>query len=279
MSMTDNQKIFYQMYRTRFEERDYSFEEILRMCILNTVTKDLSEAELLAERKQNYLWNRYCQQHYQDESDGITPLFTIVNENEKIVHWIGDIKEYGTRREHYFVRPDLYSFFDTIDDRQYEIMACIICDLIGADRVRLTPKGNEGGIDFFARIPFNRKSHFLFGIKGPIRVVGQCKQYEKKDSIGHMKEFVQTMNNVYNKSYRAGEILPDWFQAEKGSIIGWHIAHSGHQSGALDVAKNYGILVSDTKQLIDVICRSKVIHRQRNILDFLSTNLIEDRFL
>ena len=34
-----------------------------------------------------------------------------------------------------------------------------------------------------------------------------------------MKEFVTTMNNVYNKSYRAGEILPDWFKLERGDIL------------------------------------------------------------
>lgn len=52
-----------------------------------------------------------------------------------------------------------------------------------------------------------------------------------------MKEFVQTLNHVYNKSYRPGEILPDWFQTGKGSIICWHISHLGHQSGAMDMAK------------------------------------------
>lgn len=73
--------------------------------------------------------------------------------------------------------------------------------------------------DFFARISFPQKAHFLFGTKGPIRIVGQCKKYANRDNVGHMKEFVTTMNNVYNKSYRAGEILPDWFKLEKGDII------------------------------------------------------------
>ena len=82
----------------------------------------------------------------------------------------------------------------------------------------LTAKGNEGGVDFFARIPFSRKSHFLFGVKGPIRIVGQCKKYAIKDNVGCMKEFITMLNAVYNKSYRVGEILPDWFKQERGKI-------------------------------------------------------------
>lgn len=157
-------------------------------------------------------------------------------------------------------------------------MSCAICDLLGADKISLTAPGNEGGVDFFARISFPQKAHFLFGTKGPIRIVGQCKKYANRDNVGHMKEFVTTMNNVYNKSYRAGEILPDWFKLEKGDIIGWHIANSGHQTGALDVAKNYGILVSDTKQLIEIICNSKIIRREKEPVKFLRSLMKEENY-
>lgn len=276
MSINDNKKIFEQMYRMRLGDYDYSFEHILKLCILEVLTDDLSKAELLAGNKVRQLWNYYCKEHNEDVKNGIVPLFTIENEYDKIVHWIGDTSEYGTRREQYLVRPDLYKFFDKLDDRQYEIMACVICELLGADRIYLTPKGNEGGIDFLARIPFSNKAHFLFGIKGPIRIVGQCKKYTSKDNVGHMKEFVQTLGSVYNKSFRAGEILPDWFKIERGTIIGWHISNLGHQSGALDIAKNYGILVSDSKQLIDIICRSKVVRNQKNVISFLEERLTED---
>ena len=182
-------------------------------------------------------------------------------------------KEIGT-----IPSKELYKFFDKLNDREYEVMSCVICDLLGADKISLTAPGNEGGVDFFARISFPQKAHFLFGTKGPIRIVGQCKKYANRDNVGHMKEFVTTMNNVYNKSYRAGEILPDWFKLEKGDIIGWHIANSGHQTGALDVAKNYGILVSDTKQLIEIICNSKIIRREKEPVKFLRSLMKEENY-
>lgn len=273
MSINDDSMIFKKMYRTEFENLVYPFEEILKKCILDEITQDPSAAELIAINKANRLWNKYRKEYKDDIENGVVPLFSIVNENEKIVQWIGDTAEFGLKKEYFKVRPDLYDFMDQLDDREYEKMACVICEFLGADKILLTNPGNEGGIDFLARIPFSKKSHFLFGVKGPIRVVGQCKKYTKKDNIGHMKEFVQTLGNVYNRSYRAGQILPDWFQLEKGDIIGWHIANMGHQSGAKDMAKNYGILLSDTKQIIDIICRTKVIHRQRNVCQFLQEKL------
>lgn len=278
MPISENEKIYKGMYRIKYDDRDYFFEEVIKKAILNTITDDTVKAETMATNKVNRLWNKYKQEYSEDVLNGIVPLFTIVNSYDKKVRWVGNDAFPNEKRDFYKLRPELYKYFDRMNDRQYEVMACVICELLGADKICLTASGNEGGVDFFARIPFSRKSHFLFGIKGPIRIVGQCKKYSSRDNVGHMKEFVTTLNNVYNKSYRVGEILPDWFKLGKGDIIGWHIANAGHQSGALDVAKNYGILVSDTKQLIEIICNSKIIRRQKEPIKYLSGLLKEEKY-
>lgn len=278
MSINENTIIFNKLYRSHYDDKEYFFEEILKKAILRTLTDDTVKAETMAANKVNRLWNSYKKQYEEDVSNGIVPLFSIVNNYEKKVRWIGENLDTDSRREYYKIRPELYKFFDKLKDREYEVMSCVICDLLGADKISLTAPGNEGGVDFFARISFPQKAHFLFGTKGPIRIVGQCKKYANRDNVGHMKEFVTTMNNVYNKSYRAGEILPDWFKLEKGDIIGWYIANSGHQTGALDVAKNYGILVSDTKQLIEIICNSKIIRREKEPVKFLRSLMKEENY-
>lgn len=278
MSINENTIIFNKLYRSHYDDKEYFFEEILKKAILRTLTDDTVKAETMAANKVNRLWNSYKKQYEEDVSNGIVPLFSIVNNYEKKVRWIGENLDTDSRREYYKIRPELYKFFDKLNDREYEVMSCAICDLLGADKISLTAPGNEGGVDFFARISFPQKAHFLFGTKGPIRIVGQCKKYANRDNVGHMKEFVTTMNNVYNKSYRAGEILPDWFKLEKGDIIGWYIANSGHQTGALDVAKNYGILVSDTKQLIEIICNSKIIRREKEPVKFLRSLMKEENY-
>lgn len=278
MSVNENQKIFDRIYRLKYEDKEYYFEEIIKDAILKELTKDMGTAEAIAASRLNRLWNQYKREHEKDINNGIVPLFSITNEYDKKVRWIGNTLISKVQRQNYKIRPDLYKYLDSLNDREYELLLCVICELLGADKIYLTPKGNEGGIDFIARIPFSINSHFLFGIKGPIRIIGQCKQYSSKDNVGHMKEFITTMNNVYNRSYRVGEILPDWFKIENGDIIGWHISNCGHQSGALDFAKNYGILVSDSKQLIEIICTAKKIRRQSNPIKYLKSRMVEDNY-
>lgn len=277
MPINENKRIFESMYRTNYGDKEHFFYDILKECILSTITKDSVRAELLAQNKEMHLWNKYKKEYNDDIQNGIVPLFTIVNEQDRRVKWIGDSRRFKTRREQYICRPELYKFIDRLDDRQYEVMACVLCEFLGADRITLTDKGNEGGVDFFAKIPFSDAAHFLFGVKGPIRIVGQCKKYSSKDNVGHMREFVQILNNVHNKSYRVGEILPDWFKLERGVIIGWHISNLGHQVGALDIAKNYGILVSDTKQMIEIICRSKEARLRRNIVAYIQEKYMDEK--
>lgn len=276
-SINENKKILEYMYRIKYTDEEYFFEDIVKQAIIRGLKTDSSKAEAMATEKVNRLWCQYKKQHAEDTENGVVPLFLITNEYERKVKWI-DNKTLNVQRCYYKIRPDLYRFFDSLSDREYEIMACVVCEVLGADKINLTPKGNEGGIDFFARIPFSPKSHFLFGVKGPIRIVGQCKKYKSKDNVGHMREFITTLDNVYNRSYRAGEVLPEWFKLEKGNIFGWHISNLGHQSGALDMAKNYGILVSDTKQLIDILCSSKSIKRQKEPICYIRKRIKDGNY-
>lgn len=44
------------------------------------------------------------------------------------------------------------------------------------------------------------------------------------------------------------------------------------------MAKNYGILVSDTKQLIEIICNSKIIRREKEPVKFLRSLMKEENY-
>lgn len=270
--MIDNTIIIDYLYRRTYSPGVLSFDSIIAESVYNlTLCKDKSSAEHLATVKSASLWNAYKRCYKRDLEHGIVPLFSIVNESDHSVRWIRDNS--GIKREYLTTRPLLLNCLDSLKPREYEALSCVICKLLGAQNVLLTPAGNEGGIDFLAQIPFSQTAHFFFGVKGPIRIVGQCKKYSSRDNVGHMNEFVQTLSNVYNNSFRAGKILPHWFKQENGIIIGWHIAHSGHQSGALDVAKNYGILVSDSRQLVDILCKSKAIYKQKDFTQYIKDQI------
>lgn len=246
------------LYRTKYEDKEYYFTDILKGAI-STFYTDSSTVDVLTSTKERHIWNEINKLQRDDEKRGIVPLFSIVSESDRKVRWIGDCSSFGVGRDIFLDRPDLYSLVDSFTDREFECFACFICKCLGADKITLTPKGNEGGVDFYARIPFSKTAHFFFGIKGPIRIVGQCKKYSKKDSVNNMKEFLQTLTFVHTGAFRLGDTMPSWFRSERGIIIGWHISDKGHQAGALDIAKSYGVVVSDTKDLIDIASKSDIL--------------------
>lgn len=266
MPVNENLLILRHLYRRTYENETYYFRDLIKEAIQIEINSDSTTADGFAQSKLNKIWADFKKDYVLDLGNHIVPLFDIIDEYSKRVRWIGihDSRLDEKKRYLYKIRPEVYKYIDRIDDRKYEGLACVVSKLIGAENVYLTPPGNEGGIDFVAKITFPSKAHFLFGNKGPIRIIGQCKKYATKDKIGHMKEFTQTLTHVYNLSYRAGEILPDWFKDSNGPIIGWHIAHSGHQSGALNYAKNYGIVTSTTKELVEIIAKSKVMNHETN---------------
>jgi hypothetical protein len=266
MPISEEKKILNHFYRSKYENEVYDFHTLVKRALLAEFTYNTVDAETLAELKLNRIWNSFLKDFAEDVKNNIVPVFDIVDKRAKKVKWIGvnDSHDQMRKKHLFMLRPELYRYVDGVSDREYEALACVVCKIIGANNILLTKKGNEGGVDFVASINFSNTAHFLFGVKGPLRVVGQCKKYSTKDNVGHMKEFAQTLTDVYKLSNKAGEVLPPWFKSHAGPIIGWHISHSGHQSGALNYAKNHGILTSSTKEIIEVICKSRYIASQQN---------------
>lgn len=110
MSINENTIIFNKLYRSHYDDKEYFFEEILKKAILRTLTDDTVKAETMAANKVNRLWNSYKKQYEEDVSNGIVPLFSIVNNYEKKIRWIGENLDTDSRREYYKIRPELYKF-------------------------------------------------------------------------------------------------------------------------------------------------------------------------
>ena len=93
-----------------------------------------------------------------------------------------------------------------------------------------------------------------------MRVVGQCKKYTTPVQIGGVKEFVETLQVVkYRGEPKIERLVPPWFHAVRGPIIGLIIAHTNFQSGADTKARNHGIVVADSLDLAEVIALSRHI--------------------
>ena len=149
---------------------------------------------------------------------------------------------------------------DTLNDREYEALACVSLRLVGASETFLTPPGNEGGVDFFALLPSPGRCHLFSGGHHPLRIVGQSKKYTSAMEAGEFKEFLTTMEEVKHGGQRKTEnIVPVWFRAVYGPIIGLVIAHSGFQSGATTRARQHGVLTAESLDMAEIVALSKAI--------------------
>ena len=157
-------------------------------------------------------------------------------------------------------RPAILRKIDALTNREYEALACIVCESIGSTKTHITPPGNEGGIDFFATLSTNNSSHIFSSIGTEVRIIGQCKKYVTPVTVDKLEQFITTLQNVRHRSERVRKHIPGWFDDSRGPIIGWIIAHSGFQAGASDEAKNHGIIVSDSLDLAEALCLSRSFH-------------------
>jgi len=258
---SDKQKIFRWLYRSPFPAGILDFDTILNQAARIALGLPSMDADRFVVARGKTYWNWLRQEQDFITGRGLTPIFSIKDDNARRISWYpADIASLKSRKQKLQARllqtrPYVLRKIDTLDDRKYEALACTICRMLNANKVVLTARGNEGGVDFFASIILPQRSHVLFGAAGPLRIIGQCKFYNDKVQVGEIRDFITTIADV--KSYRLRHLVPTWFQTSRGPIIGWFIGHTGFQSGAEDRAKEEGIILSNSLDLSEIISLSR----------------------
>jgi hypothetical protein len=126
--------------------------------------------------------------------------------------------------------------------------------MAGSRHWHLTPPGNEWGVDFFASLVNPSALPIFDGLRAPIRIVGQCKKFESRLAVKEVKEFSRTLEGLRNRKPEIERHVPNWFRLISGPIVPWLICHSAAQSGALSLAKDEGIVVSDSIDMAECLC-------------------------
>jgi hypothetical protein len=236
------------------------FADLLSEAVKQVLCRDGMENEIYTQANINRFWSAIKELEEKDVKRGLRPLFLIKDAYSKRVSSFFDSNIYKISPLKFKLlkaRSNILRIIDSINDRQFEALCCFACALFGSQNYILTPHGNEGGIDFLASIRFSDTAHYLFGINGPLRIVGQCKKYSSPVQVDEIRNFNSTLNDVYHLSEKVRGIIPGWFRSAKGPIIGWFIGHAGFQSGAEDRAKNFGIITSNSRDLAELIAGSK----------------------
>jgi len=194
----------------------------------------------------------------EDRASGRSPLFEVFDYTSKRLVWpparnstSHPLKKLNRRL---ISRPTYLRSIDKLSPREYEALPCTIIKLTGSRYVHLTPPGNEWGVDFFGSIENPSQLSVFNGTRSPIRIVGQCKKYESKLEVKEVKEFSRTLEALRNRNPLLEKHVPIWFRTITGPIIPWLVCHSAAQSGALALAKDEGIIVSDSIDLAECLC-------------------------
>jgi hypothetical protein len=245
-----------------------SFDDLLSDAIEKSLNKFGSERDSYLTANAKKHWN-YILKEQQENFIGrnIEPIFKVVSSSSRTIECNLLHNLNTTRNNKYNLiksRPYILNEIDLINARQYEALAIHVSRLLNANNVLLTPTGNEAGIDFIATIKFSDEANYLFGINGPIRIIGQCKKYGSAVQVDKIKEFNSTLGDVHHMTNKMRTVIPSWFSQAKGVIVGWIISHSGFQQGAKDRAKDYGIILSDSLDLSEIISTSKEYYPTTN---------------
>ena len=100
-------------------------------------------------------------------------------------------------------------------------------------------------------------NHVFSGASSPLRLIGQSKKYDTPVDVEKMRAFNETIDDVKKLEQKASRIIPAWFRAARGPIVGWIVSHSGFQDGAWTRAHNHGILASDSFDLAEIAALSR----------------------
>lgn len=279
--MTAGSEILAHLCRINLPYDPSSFRDILTQASQTALGKSLIEAEAFAEANLQKCWALLLDLVEDDEKSGRIPFCGVIDRTARLLQnpckqLINSSDKKKRRLGHLLnVRPDILLTIDILSAREYEAACCLTTSLVGAQRTHLTPTGDEGGVDFLAVIRQHSPCHVFSSIGREFRIVGQSKKYASKVQVGNMSQFIKTVENVRHRSGRVEEIIPAWFHASSGPIVGWMIAHSGFQTGALGEAKKHGIIVSDSRDLAEMISSSKRFYKTKKNVDRVS-QLIPD---
>jgi hypothetical protein len=260
---SETERIIGWFYRGDFPTGFLDFDDLLLLAVKAALGKSQMDAEAYVYRNGAQRWNDLLKRIEYDNRQGRSPLFHVHDKGSRKIIWLPtNIRLIPTIKDkqkamRMGARPYIVQAIDLMSNREYEALGCVICGMIGADYVELTPPGNEGGIDFFALLKSPARCHVFHGNYKPIRIIGQSKKYRDRVEVDRVKELIETIEEVKNLNPSVERLVPPWFRTSSGPVIGWLIAHSGAQSGAVAKAGNHGIIISDSIDLAEIAAMSR----------------------
>jgi hypothetical protein len=261
--LSEKRMVLHWIDRQWFPGEMVEFREAMFIASIHALGLSPIEAEAFAEASFQKFWNFLLEKIDCDSRRGVSCIFAILDSSSYRLRWIPhSLMRSSKRRERarglkLVTRPVLLEAIDSLSAREYEALACVISTFAGATKTKLTPRRKEGGIDFLALIEQHGHCHLFSGATGPLRLIGQSKKYGNPLEAGEIRDFITTIDNVRKCHPDIERHIPGWFRSARGPVAGWVIAHQGFQVGAERLARDHGIVVSDSLDLAEIAALSR----------------------
>ncbi|PLW92439.1 MAG: hypothetical protein C0592_10805 [Marinilabiliales bacterium] len=222
--------------------------------------KDQIEAEYIANKNLNSLWNMFVKKIDEHSESAMFP-YAVINERstQRFTNYCTLLKNDSLKTKRLKLklsrRAKIYEFIESLTWREYEAISVLIMEFVGAKdtRIHLTDPGNEFGVDFLALIPSYGKYHLFPNKTKTSRIIGQSKKWKTKTPRERISLLNDALTDFKRRRLEFIDKFPSWIFSSKNSIHGLVFSHSGFQSGARDLANDYGITIGNSYDLTEII--------------------------
>src|SRR3989304_4860173 len=193
--MSEKQRLLSWFYRVDFPAGELNFSDLLERGAQEVLGKDPIAAGAYSVANAARIWNAVRASSLSDEKRGLLPLMRVTDVDTRRAIWLPKLSYFRKPSERRRLlraraRAFVIRVIDTLSDREYEALCCVVASLAGADQIALTPPSGEGGIDSFARLCTPGTTHLFSGLGAPLRVICQSKKYNDKVGVEKVRELV-----------------------------------------------------------------------------------------
>lgn len=238
-------------------DSQFAFEPFLRESVERTLGKAGQEVDAFVEANGARIWTHFKKKNYYLRKQGRIPLFRIIDEKARIICWSSNADQ-DVGAPGISARPWILSSIDSLTDTEYEYVASCAFQLEGA-YTKVSDRSGDNNVDFYAtfRAPF--QPQILQNVAGDVKIIGQSKKYGAPVSVGKVREFAYTLNEIRHLSSNIRDQIPVWFRSAKGPIVGIILSHTGFQSGAVSKAKQEGVILCDSFFIAETLAVSNLL--------------------
>jgi hypothetical protein len=265
MAISDQDRLFENLTRSIDQSGVLSFLSWLEESAQDVLRKDATASAAYASANASRLWTHFQKMNNELLVRHRIAAFDIVDLRNRmfVVNGTSNPADRSTwLRSH---RAAILRWIDAGTDRKFEYVGAMVAHLCGARRTLVTPRGNEGGVDFYALVPVWGTKGVMYSPERYLKIVGQSKRYSSRMAVDKAREHTQVVASIRHRSTGMDARLPVWFKQTQGPVVGAIVAWRGFQSGATSECHDHGIVTIDAIDLAETILNSRQYNRERGM--------------